>query len=72
MYISRWMQATADAQGLSFAESGSAFFKRKQQYVKLKCRSETGKTIEIVCLKYSYRNFKMKAVVILKVSVLNR
>ena len=26
MYISRWMQPTASAQGLNFAQSGSAFF----------------------------------------------
>ena len=70
MYISRWMQATAGAQGLSFAESGSAFFNDNSNMCNFNV--ETEKTIEIVCLKYSYRNFKMKAVVILKVSVPDR
>ena len=49
---------------------GFSILQRKQQYVKLKWRN--GKTIEIVGLKYSYRNFKMKTVVILKVSVPDR
>ena len=70
MYISRWMQATAGAQGLSFAESGSAFFNENSNMWNF--NEENGKTIEIVCLKYSYRNFKMKAVIILKVSVPDR
>ena len=41
MYISRWMQATADAQGLSFAESGSAFFNENSNMWNF--NEETGK-----------------------------
>ena len=41
MYISRWMQATAGAQGLSFAESGSAFFNENSNMWNF--NEETGK-----------------------------
>ena len=49
---------------------GFSILQRQQQYVQLECRNR--KTIEIVCLKYSSRNFNMKAVIILKVSVPDR
>ena len=49
---------------------GFSILQRQQRYVKLECRDRI--TIEIVRLKYSYRNFKMTTVVILKVSVPDR
>ena len=40
VYISRWMQATAGAQGLNFAQSGSAFFNDNSNMCYLNAETE--------------------------------